>query len=44
MNGKNIFDLIWPKYRGRAPKWKVKVVTEDLAESVCLEMGIPHDA
>ena len=36
MVGKNIFDFIWPKYKGRAPRWKVKAVAEDLAESVCL--------
>ena len=40
---KNIFALIWPDYKGRAPKWRVDAVCDDLTESVCLKMGIPHD-
>lgn len=32
------------KYKGKAPAWKLQMVTDDLTESVCLKMGIPHDA
>lgn len=40
---KNVFDLIWADYKGKAPKWRVEAVCDDLTESVCLKMGIPHD-
>lgn len=40
---KNIFAIVWKDYKGRAPKWRVDAVCDDLTESVCLKMGIPHD-
>jgi disulfide oxidoreductase YuzD len=27
-------------YKGRAPKWKIESVAEDITESVCLELNI----
>ena len=39
----NVFNLIWVDYKGKAPKWRVQAVCDDLTESVCLNMGIPHD-
>jgi len=40
---KNIFDLIWPNYEGKASRQRVKFVCDDLAESVCLQLGIAYD-
>ncbi|MBP5722159.1 MAG: hypothetical protein J6X18_01045 [Bacteroidales bacterium] len=40
---KNVFDNLWANYKGKAPKWRVEAICDDLTESVCLEMGIPHD-
>lgn len=40
---KNIFDIVWADYKGKAPKKRIEAVCDDLTESVCLEMGIPHD-
>ena len=41
---KYIRDYINAQYKGKAPAWRLKMVTDDLTESVCLKMGIPHDA
>lgn len=41
---KYIKDYINAQYKGKAPAWKLQMVTDDLTESVCLKMGIPHDA
>lgn len=41
---KYIKDYINARYKGKAPAWKLQMVTDDLTESVCLKMGIPHDA
>jgi hypothetical protein len=27
-------------YEGKAPKWKIESVAEDVTESICLKMGI----
>ena len=40
---KNVFDIIWADYKGKAPKWRVEMVCEDLSESVCLRLGIAWD-
>jgi len=40
---KNIFDQVWPHYKGKAPKQRVEFVCDDLAESVCLRLGIAVD-
>lgn len=40
---KYIFDDIWSQYKGKAPKWRVQFASEDIAESVCLRLGIVCD-
>ena len=41
---RNVFGIVWADYKGKAPRWKVEAVCDDLTESVCLKTGIPHDA
>ena len=41
---KYIKDYINARYKGKVPGWKLKLITDDFTESVCLTMGIPHDA
>ena len=42
---KTIFEEIWKDYKNKgAQKWRVEAVSDDLAESVVLRMGIPHEA
>lgn len=36
----NIFNIVWPNYEGRATRERVQSVCDDLAESVCLKLGI----
>lgn len=33
-----IFKSVWNSYKGKAPKWKVQAICEDIAESVYLRM------
>ena len=40
---KYIFDDIWKDYKGKAPKWRVQFAADDIAESVCLRLGIACD-
>lgn len=29
-------------YKGRAPKWKIASIAEDVTESICLKLNIPQ--
>ena len=29
-------------YKGRAPKWRIESVAEDITESICLKLNIPQ--
>ena len=37
---KYIFKELWRDYKGKAPKWRVEHVADDITESVCLRLGI----
>lgn len=42
---KTIFDEIWKDYKQKgAQKWRVEAVSDDIAESVVLKMGISHES
>jgi hypothetical protein len=37
---KYIFDVVYSEFKGKASKYHIKNVCDDIAESICLKLGI----